>query len=253
MHTPLVSVAGAVRSQAIRLRRSGIWFPTLGITGVAVGLGGIVLDSAVQTGLAEGSTSALWDQVLQASFGLWTILLLPMLTALVAAQVAAVEHNARGWKHLFALPTWKGAHVVSMWAAVVLLTAGATVLLAVGLTGAGAAVDALRPEAAVPPAPLAQFLRTAAVACASALPLASGHLWLSVRWPGVGVGLGVAVVGVLTNIVFLNLGAGAVTPYGLAPSAMISGQHELAVVGLVVGLVVFAGSVWHLSRRDTPG
>ncbi|MEM1056497.1 MAG: ABC transporter permease [Bacteroidota bacterium] len=237
----------ATRSQSIRLRGSGVWLPTLGVPALAAGLAALVLWS-IET--VAGEEADPWGEVLQAAFGLWAILLLPLVIALVAAQVAGTEHSARGWKHLFTLPVWKGAHIIAAWTAVAVLTATATAALTAGVAGAGAAVSMLRPEVGLPPVPVWDLLRAATLVYACSLLLVSVHLWLSLRWPSVGVGLGVAVGGVLTNVVLLNLGAGAVTPYGLAPMALMSDHTGLALVGLAGGAVVLAGAVVHLSRRD---
>ncbi|MEM1116279.1 MAG: ABC transporter permease [Bacteroidota bacterium] len=249
IRSAFVDSARAIRSQRLRLRGAGVWLPVLGIPALASGLAALVLWAA-ESGVGEEGDP--WGQVIEAAFGLWSILLLPLLVALVAAQVATAEHAARGWKHLFALPVWKGAHVVAAWVAVAALTAAATAGLAVGVAGVGTAVSVLRPDLALPPAPLRDLLGAVAVVYAGALALVSGHLWLSLRWPSVGVGLGVAVGGVLTNVVLLNLGGGAVTPYGVAPMALMSGQPGLALLGLAGGVVLLLGAVAHLSRRDAP-
>ncbi|MEM1093981.1 MAG: ABC transporter permease [Bacteroidota bacterium] len=249
MQAALTDTGRAIRSQALRLRRSGVWLPTLGIPSVAIALAAIVLWSAEPAAVPEAD---LWAQIIQAAFGMWALLLLPLLTALVAAQVAALEHGARAWKHLLALPTWKGAHIVAAWVAVAGLTAAATLALATGIAVVGAITAMLQPLAAPTGAPLAKLFGAAGLVYAGSLLLVSGHLWLSIRWPGVGVGLAVAVVGVFSNIVLLNLGAGAVTPYGLAPSALIGGRLDLVLISFLGGLAVLIASVWYLSQRDAP-
>ncbi|MEM6647834.1 MAG: ABC transporter permease [Bacteroidota bacterium] len=249
MAAVLTDTIRATRSQALRLRRSGVWLPTIGIPSVAIALAAIVLWSAEPSAVPEAD---LWAEIIQAAFGLWAVLLLPLLTALVAAQVAALEHGARGWKHLLALPTWKGAHFVAAWVAVAGLTAAATLTLATGIAVVGTLTSALQPLAASSAAPLGRLFGAAGLVYAGSMLLVSGHLWLSIRWPGVGVGLAVAVVGVFSNIALLNLGAGAVTPYGLAPSALMGDRIDLVLISLIGGLAVLIGSVWHLSRRDAP-
>lgn len=248
--TPAVrDVAAAIRSQRVRLRGSGLRLSVVGVPAVAVGLATLVL---VWADPPSGSEGGPWAEVVQASFGLWALFLLPLLTALVAAQVAAVEHDARGWKHLLALPCWKGAHMVSAWVAVAGSTALATAALTVGVAVAGVAVSALRPELGMSTVPVLPLARAAGLVYLCSLPLAGGHLWLSVRWPGIGVGLGVAIGGVLSNVVLLNLGAGVVTPYALAPSALMSDRPWLAAVGVVAGALVLCAASWHSARRDAP-
>lgn len=253
MTSIVYDLAAAVRSQAVRLRGSGVMLPIAGLPVAAVGLATIALALSKPVAPALATEMGPWKEAIESTFGLWALFLLPLLTALVAAQVASVEHNARGWKHLFALPPWRGAHVVSAWVAVAGLTAAATATLAIGVALAGTVVSALRPELGMPAAPVAALMGAAGLVYVCTLPLVSGHLWLSVRWPGIGVGLGVAIVGVLSSVVLLNLGAGAVTPYGLATSALMTSRPWLGMVGVTVGVVVLLASAWHTARRDAPG
>ncbi|MEM9664218.1 MAG: ABC transporter permease [Bacteroidota bacterium] len=251
MRSTWSDLSPAVASQAVRLRGSGVAWVALGVPALAIALAALVL-SAAEAPSDAGEADA-WAEVMQAAFCVWSLMLLPLLTALLAAQVAALEHGARSWKHLFAMPVWKGAHVASMWLAVAGLTALATTALAVGIAVVGTVVSTLRPALEMPAAPVLALAQAAGLVYVCTLPLVGGHLWLSIRWPGVGVGLGVAIAGVLTNVVLLNLGAGVWTPYGLAPSALMQGQSWLAGIGLTVGVAVLVASMWHITRRDAPG
>jgi hypothetical protein len=47
----------------------------------------------------------------------WTIVVLPLYTALAAALVAALEHQGDNWKHLLALPVARRSIFVAKWAA----------------------------------------------------------------------------------------------------------------------------------------
>jgi hypothetical protein len=61
----------------------------------------------------------------------WTIVLLPFCAALIAAQLAALEHQGDNWKHILALPVPRTFIFAAKWmAAAGLLSLSSVVLVA---------------------------------------------------------------------------------------------------------------------------
>jgi hypothetical protein len=68
---------------------------------------------------------------------IWTIIMFPQYAALVAAPIAAIEHQRESWKHLLALPVDRVTIFAAKW-----ITGGALLLLSSLVLSAGVSVAA---------------------------------------------------------------------------------------------------------------
>lgn len=198
----------------------------------------------------------------QLSFTIWTVVVLPLHLALIAALVAAVDHESDHWTHLFALPVPRWSMLLGKWLATVgLFLASSVVLLLAVLIGAWL-LRIARPDWATSSLPIALVAhRALQVFCAAGLVL-SLQLWISLRWRSFIPGLGVGVVGLMVllgGIVRVGL-ANAETylyPWALPPLAMarMAEAHPdrwaVATIGAVGGVLLAAGACWFLARRET--
>jgi len=197
----------------------------------------------------------------QINLTIWTIVVLPLYTALAAALVAAVDHQGDNWKHLFALPVPRWSFFVAKWMTAVGLLLISSLVLPAAVCGAAEVLKVMKPAWRDTSTPVVLVtIRALQTFCAAGLML-SLQLWVSLRWrsfiPGLAVGIvgvmillgGVARAGLGTIVIYLY-------PWALPPTAMarMAEVHPnrlmVSAWGLVAGAIVAALSCWHLFRLD---
>ena len=102
---PVLAAEGLKLKSTLALRLA-IWCPTvivLLVFGIYAGRSEKLGDPDLLTGFA------------QLTLTIWTIIMFPLYAALIAALVAAVEHQNVGWKHLLALPVDRSTIFVAKW------------------------------------------------------------------------------------------------------------------------------------------
>ena len=123
-----------------------------------------------------------WTWLGDSIFTFWSLIVLPMWTAIITAQVASIEHRAEAFKHLFALPVRRLTLYLAKQTLCWLLTAAAFLSLAVAIAVAGLVLRMLRPglgfEQAVPSSRLLAF---AGVAFLASLFLVALQTWVALQ------------------------------------------------------------------------
>lgn len=116
------------RAEALKLRRTrALW-----LAGAAP-LSVIALYTLlILTGGADPSGIG-WDGTAGALLGLWAMLMLPLYVALLTALINGVDHDAHGWKHLFALPVPRWCVHMAKLGAALALAAFSSFVLAAGV------------------------------------------------------------------------------------------------------------------------
>jgi hypothetical protein len=192
---------------------------------------------------------------------LWTLLVLPLHGALVAALVAMVDHEQNHWKQLLAQPVSVRRLILAKWVVVLLLLLTSFLVLLAGILGLEEGLRWARPgwRSAAPP-----VLLTASVTAQSFLAagfFVSVHTWISLRARSFIAG---PVTGVVAVLIMLGgaarLGAGSlfirVYPWALPITAVARfTQHtpsRLAVtlLGALGGVIIAAIACWDLGRRE---
>jgi ABC-2 type transport system permease protein len=219
---------------------------------------GLLVFLAVMSRKAPGGPGGLWPSVAMGLSQFWAyFFLFPLSVIAFAAFYAQIEHRARAWDHLLALPVPKWR----LFAIKALVVTGATALMHVLLVVfllAGAALGGLvshaGPLAGRPD--LGLIIRTLAAAEGGSLMMIAAQLWISLRVASfaapIMAGIG-AFVFTLGASVFQRANDLRLFPWAV-PTAMARAasplKEELLAYGIVGGIVVFALMIWDLSRRE---
>jgi hypothetical protein len=124
---------------------------------------------------------------------MWTFLMLPLYIALETALINAIDHDARGWTHLFALPVPRSVIHAAKLGMALALVGLSSVVLAGGLLGTVAVLQSagIAPES---PVPWQHILGGAARGYGGALGVVAIHHSLSLRLRGFEWPLGIGIV-----------------------------------------------------------
>lgn len=199
--------------------------------------------------LSEGEA---WTWLGDSSFTFWSLIVLPMWTAIVTAQVAAVEHRAEGFKHLFTLPVRRMTLYLAKQTLCWLLAGAACLGLAMAIVVLGLVLRMLRPGLGFEEAlPGGRLLALAGTAFLASLFLVALHTWLALQRADVATPIATGFLATASVLALSGLDAG-LTPYHpwAYPSELVgswvSGEVELvwAAVG-VAGGCLFAWVAGH--------
>lgn len=204
------------------------------------------------------SSAQAWAWLGDSCFTFWSLIVLPMWTALVTAQLAAVEHRAEGFKHLFALAVPRRILYLSKQVLCWLLVAGAFLWLGLGILVGGWLLRWFRPglgfEAA---APVERLLSFAAGAFLASLFLVAIQTWLALARRDLVTPIAAGFLATVSALALGGFDASLVAYHPWAyPSELVGAlvAGEPASVWLLAGVVggglftVVAG--WSFVRRD---
>ena len=216
----MIEIVRAIAAERFKLKR------TLALR-IAIGapLAIVLLTFMVSQRRAVGSPEDVVLGFAQLTLTIWTIIVLPLYTALAAALVAALEYQGDNWKHLFALPVARRSIFAAKWVAGAGLLLVSSLVLPAAVGVAAEILKALKPALRGAPVPLALVtIRCLQVFCAAGLML-SIQLWVSLRWQSFIAGLAVGIVAVmilLGGVARAGLGTIGIYlyPWALPPTAM---------------------------------
>ncbi|MBV8859245.1 MAG: ABC transporter permease [Acidobacteria bacterium] len=184
---------------------------------------------------AFGADFKLWETLPSNMLAVWAVFMMPLLITLETALLNGIEHGDRQWKHLCALPVPRHAIYLAKFFVAQGLTAASTLVLCVLTALVGLAVMRLRPELAhsgsVPYGWLAKY--AGLVWLASWLIIAI-HTWVSIRWSGFAVALGVGIGGTFFALFAASASAGEYYPW-LLPMNVFKGERFTTALLLGVG------------------
>lgn len=186
----------------------------------------------------------------------WAFAMLPMALTALSVLLAQMEHGARAWDHLLALP---GARLhVFLAKAVVMLTLlwGMTLWLFVLLHLSGFVVDAITPETFTgSPDPVGTAYVLVRMAIASTL-VAMLQLWVALRFRSFVPPLVFGIAGTFAAIVAVSARQGVYFPWLMATNILANdpAKPTLALMlGGLGGLLALGAMLVHLGRRDMVG
>jgi hypothetical protein len=250
-------IVRAIAAERLKLKRTLAWRLAIGAPLTIVLLNFIMVSQRRDASRPE-------DVLLgfaQLTLTTWTIIVLPLYTALAGALVAALEHQGDNWKHLLALPVARRSIFVTKWVAGAGLLLVSSLVLPAAVGVATEILKALKPALRGAPVPLALVtIRSLQVFCAAGLML-SIQVWVSLRWRSFIAGLAVGIVAVMILLGGVaRAGFGTVViylyPWALPPTAMarMAEVHPdrllVSTWGFVAGVTVAAVGCRHLSRLD---
>jgi lantibiotic transport system permease protein len=204
--------------------------------------------------LLRAERTSSWNQVVsQFVLPIWVLFLFPMLAAAFATLAAQIEHKARGWDHLLALPIAR-RQVFAAKALVVLAALAAMWALMLGFTLAGAWVGGTAggrlPSGSIP---WTTLLVRVPLILLTAGPLIALQLWAALRFASFVVPLAVGIGGTLVTMAVAITGTDQADawPWVLPFRALQSRDPGLLATqaGLVAAALLLAMLV-DLSRRE---
>lgn len=254
----MIALAWALLStEAMKLRRTPPVWLALGAPLFAILL---ELFSVFHRNAApSGEAAAQWNTLLQNGWGIWAGLCLPMLISFEAASLIQVEQAGKHWKQLFAypIPRWS-VYATKMlmcgllgWISVLIAVPGfvGDVLIYSGFHGLGLASSI----------PWSGILSAAGRVCLASCLLVAVQTWISTRFSGIAMPLGIGLAALLVGFVLLPIRQGELAawwPWTLPLSALpTSNPHGLqnrllsVVLGCAGGVVAGAFLCWDLARR----
>lgn len=188
-----------------------------------------------------------WLALLTNAFGLWAYLALPMTITALSALVAQVDHGARIWDHLFALPVPRGAILLAKVITLTLLVGIMSVLLAMAVFALGTLAGAAGPL------PLAEAARMPGMQWAASLMVAVVQLWVALRFRSFVAPVALGFAGTFLVVAAMGAPEAIVLPWAmpLATLEVPGGNPAVALVaGLGGGLLLLPVMIRHLARRD---
>jgi len=246
-------LARALGAELLKLRRTlAFWMMLVApATVVALQFFGLLRFRGNQPPAGDG-----WMMLANSVTNLWAAFMLPLFVALETALLAGVEHGARTWKHLYALPVPRWTILAAKLLIAVACVAGAGLAL-IGVTAAaGQLLRVVKPALGLGVAvPWGVLARRVALVSAAALLMTAVHTWLAIRWPSYTAALATGVAGTFVTIFAASSTLGKYWPWA-QPINTIGGSGDRLPLALAIGVggaVAFAlVAAWDLLRRDVP-
>lgn len=239
----------ALRAEVLKVRRTRALWLALGAPLAVVGLYLLLIAADAVDPSQTG-----WGQTAMAMLGMWTFLMLPLYVALETALINAIDHDARGWTHLFALPVPQGAIHGAKLCVALALVALSSAVLAGGMVGAMAALQGMG-VAAEDPLPGQLVVGGVARSYGGALGLVTIHHGLSLRLRGFEWPLGVGIVAtIFATQISRSSDYWPVFPWSYpAVATSVSdprAQRWAILLSVAVAVVVAVGTAIDTARRD---
>jgi hypothetical protein len=200
-----------------------------------------------------------WYYLIQNNVGLWGLLMLPLFITLETALMAALDHNANGWKHLYALPLPRWAIYLAKQFVALALIGGSMLVIGVGTLLAGLFVQMVAAPGQLTPAilPWGTLVSSLGLLFLSSWLIIAIHTWVSLHWASFTVASTVGIVATVTSFIVINsVELSGFFPWSIplraaGPLVMDIPDAPLALpLGLVGGVVVALLACWDVTRRD---
>jgi len=183
----------------------------------------------------------------------WSLFLLPMTMAAFTTLVGQIEHRARGWDHLLALPIRRWQLFLAK-AVIVLASSAIMTLLVLVFTWLGASFGgAISGHAPSGPLPWTGLARMTGLMLAASAMMVVIQLWVALRFANFVMPLAVGIGGTLVAIAvaMTRTDQAAWFPWVL-PLKILStpNPYQFALAGGLGGIVLLFLMVVDLSRHD---
>jgi ABC-2 type transport system permease protein len=194
-----------------------------------------------------------WATFGTSTAAIWAFFMLPMTVTALTVLMAQLEHGARSWNHLLALPIGRWRHHAAKAVVVVLLVAAMNLALWLMIPLAGMAVEALEPGQLTGAHDWQASLSLLGRMLASALLLIGLQLWVALRFRSFVPPLVLGIGGTFVAVVATGSRQGLWFPW-LMPTNMLAAdaaRAQLALaIGLGGGLLVLLAMVADLARKE---
>ena len=193
-----------------------------------------------------------WALFAQMCTSMWAVFMLPLFITLETALSNQLEHTAKAWKNLFALPLARGSIYTAKLLVAFGMIAVSTIVLGVGIAVAGTALSIIRPNLHISPyIPVGLIIEKAFLPFFASWLIIAFHFWLSARWQGFVVSLGTGIGAVFFTVFASGATLGKFYPWLLPVNALSDERRFLALlIGITGGILVSLIGAWDISRRD---
>ena len=194
----------------------------------------------------------LWQTHPTIALQIWAVFMMPLLITLETALLNGIEHSDKQWKHLFALPIPRHSIYLSKFVVAEGLVLLSTFVLAVFTVIVGLVAIRIRPEfAAVGPPPYVWIAKHALLVWLAASLIVALHTWISIRWAGFPIVLGVGIGGTFFALFAAGPALGKYYPWLLPLNTFSADRFTTALVlGAGGGIVAALLGCWQFVRRD---
>jgi hypothetical protein len=195
---------------------------------------------------------SLWQALTQGTMG-WSILVLPLTTALLTALLNGIEHRGNNWKLLFALPLSRGAVYTAKVVAAQALLALSHLTLWGGLLAAGLLLHRLFPALPYGPPPWRELAQRLTLMYAASGAMIAIHVWVSARCRSFTVPLGLGIGAAMVSVAGARDWTLVYYPWMFAANATTPDRLPIALtLGVAGGLAISILGAWDTARRDVP-
>lgn len=202
----------------------------------------------------SASRAPTWGQIVhQFAMAIWTMFLLPMVVAAFTALVAQIEHGAKAWDHLLALPIRRWQIFVAKGIVVGLVTVAMTLLMLLLTAAGGLAGAAFSGRALQGAFPWQSLSHDLPATLAAAGLMVAIQLWVALRFKSFVVPLALGICGTLVTMAVAMTGTpdADLFPWVLPMRALKAPDSTLFVlIGGLGGLALYAVALIDLSRRS---
>ena len=183
-----------------------------------------------------------WVWLGDSSFTFWSLVVLPLWTAIVTAQVAAVEHRAGGFKHLFTLPVPRMTLYLAKQTVCWLLAGAAFLGLGLAIALAGLVLRLLRPGLGFEEAlPAGRLLGFAGAVFLASLFLVALHTWLALQRTDVAMPIAAGFLATVSVLALAGFDASLTRFHPWAYPSQLVGSWVSGEVEMVWAAVGVAG------------
>ena len=194
----------------------------------------------------------LWGNVPQNALSLWGVFMLPLFITLETALINGLEHGEKQWKHLFALPISRSTIYLAK-----LLTALGIVALSMLIFYVGILLNGFFWQWRVPlmaspdPIPYLHILKQAALVYLASWLILAFHTWVSMRWPGFALSLGIGIGATFFSLFAAQAKEAKFYPWLLPLNVLSPERFTIAMImGIIGGILVGIVGCWEFTRRD---
>jgi ABC-2 type transport system permease protein len=245
-------------AEAMKLRRSAPTRLAIAAPGLLIVLELLTLFSRKHINATD--PARMWRDFLEFGWVMWLSLFLPALIGFEAICLAALEHNGRHWKQLFALPIPRWGVFAAKMVFCGLLVAGSFVVFTAGSTVSVLLFSWQRDLGLARAIPWGDLARTSGLTFLACWLMIVAQTWLSIRFRGFAVPAGVAFAALLIGVLLVGVNREAfgwwypwTLPLNVRPQGLYSAGDPLvpALFGAAAGLLVAPLACWDLGRRTT--
>lgn len=192
-----------------------------------------------------------WPMFVQSSVAIWAVFMLPLFITLETALLNNLEHTAKAWKQLFALPPSRWSIMTAKMLTGFLLIGISTIVLGVSIVLFGKLLSMLRPQFLMEGIPLALIVQKTFFPFIASWLIIAIHSWISARWAGYALSLGIGIGAVFFAVFASGARLGAYYPWLFPLNALGDERSTIAlIVGSLGGILFAVFGTWDITRRD---